>query len=230
MLAALIATRVTISILTTSLPNGSVGIPYSTLLLGTGGFMPYPWAVISGSLPSGLTLNSSTGEISGTPTAPGVSTFTIQLTDAHGATATRIFTITIVTTLYGNQLVAATTTFTCITLAKQAAALSTNPAASYQISFSTQANPSLISQLEQAYYRIINYLSSNANMIQMPSNVYLSNQIIAVIEAATVLNGIIQFLPVAPGNTAQLVNIQTRMGIALRLLLSLAIPITLDLT
>jgi Putative Ig domain len=230
MLAALIATRNTVSILTTSLPDGSVGIPYSALLLGIGGFMPYTWAVISGSLPPGLTLNSSTGNISGIPTTPGTFTFTIQLTDAHGTTAMRVLTITVLVVLYGNQFVAATTTFTCITLAKQAAAISANPSFSYQLLFSTQANPSLVSQLEQAYYRIVNYLSSNANIIQMPSNVYLSNQIIAVIEAATVLNGIIQALPVATVNTRRLVDIQTRMGIALRLLLSLAIPITLNLT
>ena len=230
MLAAIIATRVSVQILTTSLPNGSVGIPYSALLLGTGGFMPYTWAVIAGSLPPGLTLNPSTGSISGTPTTAGAFTFTIQLTDAHGATATRIFTITIVVTLYGNQFVAATTTFTCITLAKQAAQISTNPSYSYQLLFSTQAQPSLVSQLEQAYYRIVNAYSSNANIIQMPSDLYLSNQIIAAIEAATILNTIIQALPVAAANTTRLVDIQSRMGIALRLLLSLAIPITLDLT
>ena len=64
----------------------------------------------------------------------------------------------------------------------------------------------------------------------MPSDLYLSNQIIAAIEAATILNTIIQALPVAAANTTRLADIQSRMGIALRLLLSLAIPITLDLT
>lgn len=228
MLAALIATRNAVRILTTSLPDGGVGIPYSTLLLGTGGFMPYTWAVLAGSLPPSLTLNASTGSISGTPTTPGVFTFTIQLTDAFGAPAMRVFTITIVVTLYGNQFVAATTTFTCITLAKRAAFLSTNPIYSYQLLFSTQANPSIVSQLEQAYYRIVNYLSSNANITQMPSDVYLSNQIIAAIEATTILNTIIQSLPVAPENALKLADIQNRTGIALRLLLSLAIPITLN--
>ena len=55
----------------------------------------YSYTVASGKLPDGLTLAGSTGLISGTPTATGSFTFTIQSTDANHATATATYTITI---------------------------------------------------------------------------------------------------------------------------------------
>ena len=66
--------------------TGEVGVPFnSPALTVTGGTAPYTFSVV-GTLPAGLTLNSSTGAISGTPTAPG--SFSIQVTDANGVTAT----------------------------------------------------------------------------------------------------------------------------------------------
>jgi len=58
-----------LAIVTTSLPNGTVGAPYSALLVATGGISPYNWSITSGSLPAGLTLSASTGTIGGTPIA-----------------------------------------------------------------------------------------------------------------------------------------------------------------
>jgi len=74
---------------TTSLPGGQVAIDYFTQLLSSGGVGPYAWAVSSGSLPAGVTLNPSTGALSGSPTAAGTSTFTVRVTDALGVTASR---------------------------------------------------------------------------------------------------------------------------------------------
>ncbi|MHC4714185.1 MAG: putative Ig domain-containing protein, partial [Planctomycetota bacterium] len=71
-------------ITTSSLPDGQVGVAYSETLAASGGLPPYTWAVIAGSLPAGLSLNSSTGEISGTPTAYGTSNFTVEVTDSQG--------------------------------------------------------------------------------------------------------------------------------------------------
>lgn len=64
----------------------------------SGGTTPYSYAVLSGSLPAGLSLNSSTGVVSGTPTTAGVSTIVIRATDSAGSPTTadtNSFTITI---------------------------------------------------------------------------------------------------------------------------------------
>jgi hypothetical protein len=79
-------------ITTTTLSAGEVGAAYSEALAASGGTPPYTWVVTSGSLPTGLSLNAA-GVISGTPTTPGTSTFTAQVTDSLGATATRILVL-----------------------------------------------------------------------------------------------------------------------------------------
>ena len=65
---------------------GTVGSTYTQALLVTGGTAPYTWAVQSGTLPAGLTLNASTGAISGTPTASngGGLPVTFQASDVYG--------------------------------------------------------------------------------------------------------------------------------------------------
>jgi len=68
--------------------TGQVGVPYSSTLAASGGAAPYTFAIISGSLPPGLTLNTSSGVISGTPTTQGSFNFTAQVTDSLNATAT----------------------------------------------------------------------------------------------------------------------------------------------
>ncbi|HEX3842240.1 MAG TPA: putative Ig domain-containing protein, partial [Acidimicrobiales bacterium] len=83
------------SITTPSLPSGEVGVAYSQPLAGTGGTTPYTWSVTTGSLPAGLTLNSATGVISGSPTAAGSPTFTVTLTDANSQTSTKVFTVVV---------------------------------------------------------------------------------------------------------------------------------------
>jgi len=76
-------------------PSGVVGTPYSFTLTAAGGTTPYTWSISSGSLPAGLTLNTSTGVVSGTPTLAGTSNFTAKVTDAKGKTATFATSITI---------------------------------------------------------------------------------------------------------------------------------------
>jgi hypothetical protein len=68
-------------------PTGYVGIFYTRTLLATGGVPPYTWMITSGSLPPGLSLNTSTGVISGTPSKAGVYAFVAQVSDSTGATS-----------------------------------------------------------------------------------------------------------------------------------------------
>jgi Putative Ig domain len=87
-----------LTITTSSLPNGTVGIAYSQTAAVTGGTTPYTWSISAGSLPSWANLNATTGVITGTPTATGTANFTVQVTDSTSPThalATQALSITI---------------------------------------------------------------------------------------------------------------------------------------
>lgn len=74
-------------------PGGRLGLPQT--VSASGGTAPYTYSLASGSLPTGLSLNASTGTITGTPSGTGTSTFTISATDAAGCTGTSgTFTLT----------------------------------------------------------------------------------------------------------------------------------------
>jgi Putative Ig domain len=77
------------------LQNGLNGIPYNQTITASGGVAPLTFSVSAGSLPAGLTLNS-TGSIVGVPTASGTSTFTVQVKDSGTPlTATQVFSFSI---------------------------------------------------------------------------------------------------------------------------------------
>jgi len=71
-----------VQITTTSLPDATVGVYYDQRLAATGGDPPYTWYVGLETLPSGLSLNPATGEITGYPTAAGSSTFNVEVVDS----------------------------------------------------------------------------------------------------------------------------------------------------
>jgi hypothetical protein len=90
-----------LTINTVSFPNGTVNTSYSAALNGSGGTSPYTWSITLGALPTGLTLNPSTGAISGTPTATGTFNFTARVADSSNPqqAITKALGITITTTL-----------------------------------------------------------------------------------------------------------------------------------
>lgn len=71
------------------------GIVYQGMIALTGGTAPYIWSVQSGTLPTGLTIDPNSGIISGIPTAAGTSNFSVQATDASGATIIQSLHITV---------------------------------------------------------------------------------------------------------------------------------------
>lgn len=81
-----------LSIVTSSLPNADVGTPYSVFLVREGGAGPFTWDVISGSLPSGISI-SAQGELAGTPTAVGDASFEVRVRDAGSQNATAGLTL-----------------------------------------------------------------------------------------------------------------------------------------
>ena len=76
----------TLTITTTTLATAVENAPYSATLGASGGTPPYTWSILSGTLPSGITL-SSTGVLSGTPASLGTFDFTVQVLDSANTQA-----------------------------------------------------------------------------------------------------------------------------------------------
>ncbi len=70
-----------------SLPEAVTGVSYTQAVQVAGGTQPYSWSITAGSLPSGLSLSSATGEITGTAVDTGKSAFTVSVQDSGTPTA-----------------------------------------------------------------------------------------------------------------------------------------------
>ncbi len=84
-----------LTLTTESLLGGLVGAPYKVDLTATGGKPPYIWTVIKGALAAGLTLDSATGQIAGTPTAGIDAKVTIEVKDQTAETDSKEFALKI---------------------------------------------------------------------------------------------------------------------------------------
>ena len=83
-----------LSITNAALASGTQYTAYSASLVASGGIAPLAWSIAAG-LPPGLTLNTATGAITGTPGAPGAYAFTAQVTDAASQVTTKALSITV---------------------------------------------------------------------------------------------------------------------------------------
>ena len=89
------------AVTTTTLPAGTDGIAYTTTIATTGSPAPQV-TVTTGALPPGLTLDPTTGAITGTPAAPGSYSFTVTASSTVSgipSTATQNYTVTIAAVL-----------------------------------------------------------------------------------------------------------------------------------
>ena len=87
-----VASPLTITSLAPS--NGTVGVPFSFSCTATG-TGPITWSISSGALPAGLTINTATGGISGTPTQPGLANGTLTAANSLTPAASQAFAIAI---------------------------------------------------------------------------------------------------------------------------------------
>ena len=86
-------------------PGATAGTAYVLSLAAVGGVGAFAYTVSSGSLPAGLTLDPSTGQLAGTPTTAGTYTFTVRATDSNG-----VFKDVVVTLVVGAATVTPTPT------------------------------------------------------------------------------------------------------------------------
>jgi trimeric autotransporter adhesin len=83
----------TISLAPVSPPSGRAGTPYSQIVTASGGVAPDCFSVTAGALPAGLSLNATTGEIAGTPSAAGTFNFSVTATEATGCTGSIAYSL-----------------------------------------------------------------------------------------------------------------------------------------
>jgi ELWxxDGT repeat protein len=83
------------TITTTSLPDWTVGATYDQTIATSGGMAPVTLGITAGALPNGLSLDSNTGVISGTPTTAGTYALTITATGGDGAASSQNYTLAI---------------------------------------------------------------------------------------------------------------------------------------
>ncbi len=80
-----------------SLPPATSSVAFSNTFAASGGIVVYSWDVSAGALPPGMTLDSFTGSLTGTPVTNGVFNFTVRVRDYHEVTAglTRSFSMNV---------------------------------------------------------------------------------------------------------------------------------------
>jgi hypothetical protein len=85
----------TLAITNSALPAADVSISYTASLSAIGGLAPYHWNLISGLLPFGIQLQTSSGVIAGRTALSGSYPFSVQVTDASGHSASAAFSLTV---------------------------------------------------------------------------------------------------------------------------------------
>ena len=146
-----------LSMTTTSpLPSGEAGVTYSQTLVAAKGIPPYQFAIAKGALPAGLTLNASSGTISGIPTTSGASSFTVALSDSLGTIVNAEFALTIT----GGLTIQPPPPLT--------GAMVSTP---YSVQFSVQGVPPYVWQLSGTTPPGINFDPARALLSGTPTNV-----------------------------------------------------------
>lgn len=146
----------TVTVNPAAAPAAQVTTAYSQTFSATGGTAPYTYAVSTGSLPAGLSLNASTGVLSGTPTTLGSSTFTVQARDSStgtGApyTGTRSYTITVGQVIGTAPAITATTTSTAPITLHAAANATGGPFSSIAIVSPPASGTAVVNGLDIVY-------------------------------------------------------------------------------
>ena len=137
-----IPTSTTLSIMNSTLPDGSIGQAYSQTLSAVGGTLPRLFSLSSGTLPTGISL-STIGVLSGSPTTENNYTFTVKVEDSSNPklSSTKVFTIKItqapdVVKISGETAISITNTSAVVTW-------TTDKPATSQVEYATSGSQSV---------------------------------------------------------------------------------------
>ncbi len=140
-----------LDITTGALPNGAINTAYNASVQASGGVPPYSFAVTAGVLPSQLVLNSTTGQITGTPDTLETQAFEVTVTDSCPDSVTQALSITINAAVLGrNDTIA------------DATVLPGN--GSYAASISPSGHPNTVFQPDEDYYAITTTAASTVTV------------------------------------------------------------------
>lgn len=132
-----------VSITTSSMPAGTVGASYSKTLSASGGTSPYTWGIASGALPAGISLNASTGTVSGTPSQQGTANFTVKVSDSAQQSAQAALSINVSTGTNNTSLIITTTSLPAaqVSVPYSATVTASNGTAPYTWSLASNSGP-----------------------------------------------------------------------------------------
>ncbi|HEU4515776.1 MAG TPA: Ig domain-containing protein, partial [Steroidobacteraceae bacterium] len=99
----------TLDITTSALANAQLDTAYSQPVVASGGVPPYSFAITGGSLPNQLSLNATTGRITGTPDILETQAFDVTVTDSCAETALQALSITVAASLGRNDSISTAT-------------------------------------------------------------------------------------------------------------------------
>jgi hypothetical protein len=202
-------------IMTLSLPAGVVGVPYSAFVQATGGVPPLNFSVFSGTLPSGLSLDVSTGEISGTPDTVTFSGVQIGVTDACPVSFVQPFSMTVNPAALGrNDSIATATT---LPLAD----------ATHSASISPSGNPNTFFAPDEDYYRIT---TEGPLRVTIDINAQVNGSPLDSVIEFVDANGVVLNTCVAPVFNSPCISDDMELGVQLDSLLEIQISAGLGAT
>ncbi|MEX1993670.1 MAG: Ig domain-containing protein, partial [Steroidobacteraceae bacterium] len=187
-------------ITTASLTGGTVGVAYSQTIAAIGGTGNRTFNISVGTLPAGVVLNAATGALSGTPTAAGMSNFTVRVVDsgAPQQNDTQALSITINATAIGrNDSIANATPL---------------GNGSFAASISPSGHPNTVFDPDEDYYRITTTAASTVTIdINAQINGSPLDSVIEIVGA----NGVRLNTCVAPAFNSACMHDDEQLGVTL---------------
>ncbi|MFN3778955.1 MAG: IPT/TIG domain-containing protein [Brevundimonas aurantiaca] len=132
-------TAATLSVTPGAATGTSVGGAFSQSNPASGGTAPYVYALASGALPAGVSLNTATGAVTGTPTTAGAFAYAIQATDSQGTPATATGATVSGTIAKGTQTISFTSTAPAATVPGPVYTVAAVATSGLNVSFSLDA-------------------------------------------------------------------------------------------